>query len=165
MGLSIGSLRFGKSTHISMISNSVAHLRSYTNSAIADIAGNSAPISPVTPSYRRRLRIEPKRRRLHIERRRLRIERRYRRIESPLEFFFHEQSYSSLHSGRSLAWDHVRGDTDDPYGAIADFWSFRRFLRSCRRSLRRCHDRRPRSAAAMRRRRSLRDSINIIKHC
>ena len=29
--------RFGKSTHISMISNSVTHLRSYTNSAIADI--------------------------------------------------------------------------------------------------------------------------------
>ena len=45
--LSVG--RFGKSTHISMISNSVTHLWSYTNSAIADIAGNSAPISPVTP--------------------------------------------------------------------------------------------------------------------
>ena len=30
-------------SHISMISNSVTHLRSYTNSAIADIAGNSAP--------------------------------------------------------------------------------------------------------------------------
>ena len=42
-------LRFGKSTHISMISNSVTHLQSYTNSAIADIAGNSTPISPVTP--------------------------------------------------------------------------------------------------------------------
>ena len=42
--------RFGKSTHISMISNSVTHLRSYTNSAIA---GNSAPISPVTPCDRR----------------------------------------------------------------------------------------------------------------
>ena len=41
--------RFGKSTHIAMISNSVTHLRSYTNSAIADIAGNSAPILPVTP--------------------------------------------------------------------------------------------------------------------
>ena len=50
--------RFGKSTHISMISNSVTHLRSYTNSAIADIAENSAPISPVTPRDRRRLRIE-----------------------------------------------------------------------------------------------------------
>ena len=80
--------RFGKSTHISKISNSVTHLRSYTNSAIADIAGNSAPISPVTPrdsrrrrAERRRLRIE--RRRLRIERRRLRIERRYRRIEWP----------------------------------------------------------------------------------
>ena len=34
---------FGKSTHISMISNSVTHLQSYTNSAIA---GNSVPISP-----------------------------------------------------------------------------------------------------------------------
>ena len=94
--------RFGKSTHISMISNSVTHLRGYTNSATADIAGNSAPISPVTPRDRRRhraerrrlrakrcrlraerqrLRIEPKRRRLHIQRRRLHIERRYRRIE------------------------------------------------------------------------------------
>ena len=40
---------------------------------------------------------------------------------SPLEFFFQEQSYSSLRSGRSLAWDHVRGDIDDPCGAIADF--------------------------------------------
>ena len=39
----------------------------------------------------------------------------------PLEFFFQEQSYSSLHSGRSLAWDHVRGDIDDSCGAIADF--------------------------------------------
>ena len=38
-----------------------------------------------------------------------------------LEFFFQEQSYSSLHSGWSLAWDHVRGDIDDPCGAIADF--------------------------------------------
>ena len=81
--------RFGKSTHNSMISNSVAH-RSYTNSAIADIAKNSAQISPVTPrdrrAERRRLRIERRRlrierRRLRIERRRLRIERRRRRIE------------------------------------------------------------------------------------
>ena len=40
---------------------------------------------------------------------------------SPLEFFFQEQSYSSLHSGRSLAWDHLRADIDDPCGAIADF--------------------------------------------
>ena len=39
---------------------------------------------------------------------------------TPLEFFFQEQSYSSLHSLRSLAWDHVRGDTDDSCGAIAD---------------------------------------------
>ena len=40
---------------------------------------------------------------------------------SPLEFFFQEQSYSSLHSGLSLAWDHVRSDINDTYGAIADF--------------------------------------------
>ena len=40
---------------------------------------------------------------------------------TPLEFFFQEQSYSSLHSGLSLAWDHIRGDIDDPCGAIADF--------------------------------------------
>ena len=38
-----------------------------------------------------------------------------------LEFVSKEQSYSSLHSGQSLAWDHVRGDIDDPCGAIADF--------------------------------------------
>ena len=44
---------FGKSTHICMISNSVTHLRSYTNSAIADIAGNSAGMSPETPRERR----------------------------------------------------------------------------------------------------------------
>ena len=39
----------------------------------------------------------------------------------PLEFFFQEQSFSSLHLGHSLAWDHVRGDIDDPCAAIADF--------------------------------------------
>ena len=42
-------------------------------------------------------------------------------LSAPLKFFFEEQSYSSLHSGRSLAWDHVRGDIDDSCGAIADF--------------------------------------------
>ena len=56
-----GCCRFGKSTHISMISNSVTHLQSYTNS---DIAGNSAPISPVTPCERRRLRAERRRLRM-----------------------------------------------------------------------------------------------------
>ena len=39
---------------------------------------------------------------------------------TPLELVFQEQSYSSLHSGRSLAWDHFRGVSDDPCG-IADF--------------------------------------------
>ena len=40
-------VRFGKSTHIYMISNSVTHLQSYMNSAIADITRNSTrvPIS------------------------------------------------------------------------------------------------------------------------
>ena len=42
-------------------------------------------------------------------------------LATPLEFVFQEQSYSSLHSGLSLAWDHVRGDIDDPCGIIANF--------------------------------------------
>ena len=41
--------------------------------------------------------------------------------QPPLEFFLQEQSYSSLHSGWSLAWDHIRGDIEDSCGAIADF--------------------------------------------
>ena len=76
-----------------MISSSVTHLRNYTNTAIADITENSAPISLVTPRDRRRLRAERRcfraerqcfrieRRRFRIERRRLRIEGRYSRIE------------------------------------------------------------------------------------
>ena len=39
----------------------------------------------------------------------------------PLEFVFQEQSYPSLHSGRSLAWGHICGDIDDPCGVITDF--------------------------------------------
>ena len=38
-------------------------------------------------------------------------------MSRPLEFVFQEQSYSSFHSGRSLAWDHVRGNIDDSCGA------------------------------------------------
>ena len=49
----------------------------------------------------------------------------------PSEIVFQEQSYSSLHSGWSLACDYFHGDIDDPCGVI-------RFLRSYRRSLRRC---------------------------
>ena len=69
-----------------MISNSVTHLRSYANSAIADIGENSAPISPLTPRDRRHHRADRRhrraeRRRLRIRRRRPRIERWYRRIE------------------------------------------------------------------------------------
>ena len=86
--------RSGKSTLISLISNSVTHLRSYTNTAIAD---NSAPI---TPRDRRRLRIERRYRRIEwplrdrrlrrAKRRRLRIDRRYRRIEWRV---FHDVSH------------------------------------------------------------------------
>ena len=39
----------------------------------------------------------------------------------PSEIVFQEQSYSSLHSGRSLAWDHLRGDIDDPCDVLVDF--------------------------------------------
>ena len=40
---------------------------------------------------------------------------------APLEFVFQEQSYSHLHSGQSLAWDHFLGDIADPCSVIADF--------------------------------------------
>ena len=40
----------------------------------------------------------------------------------PSEIVLQEQSFSSLHSGRSLAWDHFHGNIDDPCGVIADFW-------------------------------------------
>ena len=42
-------------------------------------------------------------------------------IQAPLEIVFQEQSYSSLHSGRSLAWDHFHSDIDDPCDIIANF--------------------------------------------
>ena len=42
-------------------------------------------------------------------------------MEPPLEIVFQEQSYSSLHLRRSLAWDHFCGDIDDPCGIIANF--------------------------------------------
>ena len=80
---------------------------------------------------------------------------------APLEFFFQEQSYFSLHSGRSLAWDHVRGDIDDPCGAIADFCGV--IADFCEVITDPCavvaiHE-------AIGGRRSLCDSLNIIKHC
>ena len=40
-------------------------------------------------------------------------------MRPPLEFFFQEQSYFSLHSGWSLAWDHLRGDITNPCGVVA----------------------------------------------
>ena len=42
-------------------------------------------------------------------------------VKAPSEIVFQEQSYSNLHSGRSLAWDHFYGDIDDLCGVIADF--------------------------------------------
>ena len=69
-------IRFLKSTHIYMISNSDTHLRSYTNSAIT---GNSSPISLETLHECRYCRAM---RRCHwAERQCLRIERRYRHIK------------------------------------------------------------------------------------
>ena len=40
---------------------------------------------------------------------------------APLEVVFQEQSYSSLHSGWSLALDHFRCDIADPSAVIANF--------------------------------------------
>ena len=100
-----------------MISNSVTHLQSYTNTAIVR---NSAPISPVTP---RRASTSPHRAPTTPHRAPILS---HRMMSAPvfhagLEFLFQEQSYSSLHSGRSLACDHFRGDIDDHCGVIADF--------------------------------------------
>ena len=39
---------------------------------------------------------------------------------TPLEIVFQEQSYSSLNSGQSLAWDHFNGDIADPCGGFAN---------------------------------------------
>ena len=73
---------------------------------------------------------------------------------SPSEIIFQEQSYSSLHSGRSLAWVHFRGDIDDPCGVIADFCGV--ITDPCGVVA---------IPEAIGCRRSLRDSLNIIKHC
>ena len=40
---------------------------------------------------------------------------------TPLEIVFQKQSYSNLHSRRSLAWDHFLSDIDDPCVVIANF--------------------------------------------
>ena len=96
------STLFGKSTHISMISNSVTHLRSYANSAIADIAENSAPISPWTPRDRRHH--SAYRRHRRAKRRRLRIERRYRRIE-----WWVFKCFVMFHNVLSVSWCFTSG--------------------------------------------------------
>ena len=40
---------------------------------------------------------------------------------SPSEIVFQEQSYSSLHSPSSLAWDHLCGKIANPCEVIADY--------------------------------------------
>ena len=42
---------------------------------------------------------------------------------TPLEIVFQELSYSSLHSGWSLAWDHFCGNIANPCDIIANFYS------------------------------------------
>ena len=74
--------------------------------------------------------------------------------EAPPEFVLKEQSYSSLHSGRSLAWDHIRGNIDNPCGVIADFCGV--IANPCGVLT---------IPEAIGGRRSLLDSLNIIKHC
>ena len=43
-----------------------------------------------------------------------------RSLETPLEIVFQEQSYFSLHSGQSLAWDHFHGIIANPSIVIAN---------------------------------------------
>ena len=57
-------------------------------------------------------------------------------------------------------WDHVRGDTDDPCGAIADFCGV--IADFC--GVIAIPEATTAARAPMRRRRSLRDSLSIIKH-
>ena len=68
-------------------------------------------------------------------------------LTAPLEFVFQEQSYSSFYSGRSLLSDHIRGDIADFCGVIADPCGVVTIPEAISGS------------------RSLRDSLNIIKHC
>ena len=87
---------------------------------------------------------------------------------APLEFVFQEQSYSSLHSGRSLALDHIRGDIEDPCGAKADF--YRVITDFCGVIANFCGViANPCGVVtipeAIGGHRSLHDSLNIIKHC
>ena len=78
-------------------------------------------------------------------------------VHTPLEFFFQEQSYSSLHSGQSLAWDHVCGDIDDICGVIANF---------CGVTADPCGDRRPhgRRCGDVDRCATHKTLLNIVKH-
>ena len=74
--------------------------------------------------------------------------------QAPSEIVFQELSYSSLHSGRSLAWDHYRGDFDDPCVVIANF---------CRVIADPCGIVAIPEAIGSRKCRSFRDSLNIVK--
>ena len=87
-------------------------------------------------------------------------------LQAPLEFFFHEQSYSSFHSGRSLHGITFTAILTIPVATSpisaellpisAEFSPIpAALLRTLRRSAS--------TRSPMRRRRSLRDSLNIIK--
>ena len=95
-------------------------------------------------------------------------------MATPSEIVFQGQSYSNLQSGRSLAWDHFRGDVDDPCaviadpcGVIADLYSIISIIVNPG-SLWRYRD--PCSVVAIpeaiggRRCQPLHDSLNILKH-
>ena len=87
--------------------------------------------------------------------------REFPEVTARLEFFFQEQSYSSLHSGQSLAWNHVRGDIDDPCCAIANLCGV--IANFCGIIADPC------GVVAIPKtiggRRLLRDLLNITKHC
>ena len=149
--------RSGKNTNISMIGNSVTHLRSYTNTAIADIARNSVPILPETPS---------KHRYCHDERRHRPNERRCLRLcASPSGICL---------AGAKLLQSPFNFKTEFSMGSRSQrhrrsLQRHRRFLWSYCRSLRHCRNpcsvvTIPAASRSLSWRRSLHDSLNIIKH-
>ena len=83
---------------------------------------------------------------------------------TPLEFFFQEQSYSSLHSGRSLAGDHVRGNIDDPRGSIADFCEVIAIPAALSRSLRQSAGADEATTIDARLAKHHKTLLNIVKH-
>ena len=103
--------RFRKSTYISMISNTVTHLLSYTNTAIANIAGNSTPISTESPHECRYHHAECRCR--HAERRCLCIERLCHHIKWRM---FHDVSQCF----KSVSWCFTRLAVHDVLFVVHD---------------------------------------------